>query len=531
MSEIPAELVDSLSGRYELIGAIGRGGMATVFGARDLKHNRDVAIKVLKPELSANLGAERFLREIEIAAQLQHPHILMLIDSGQAGDTFYYVMPLVDGGTLRTTIERSRSTIKEATSIVDKVADALNYAHKKGVVHRDIKPENILFSHGHPVVGDFGIAKALSTAGATAITRTGFPLGTLGYMSPEQAAGSADLGPASDVYSLACVAYEMLVGAVPGVWLSESESEEGRFRDVPAEHRAALDEFPQHVEPALARGLARRTSDRFGDPTDFVAALEGTPVGRPVKASPRKKYSEDQVGEIVRHAAESQFANPTTDGNLTVGAIEAIAADVGLSPERVHDAILQLDTKSDAPALSGGLFSSPLPINLETTIRGEVPETDLAALLDEIRQTLKDAGRVNEARGKSLSWTSSPLYDMPNGVGITHIAAVPKRGETKITISERTRAHNIGATVVSFIGGGSISVLMVILGEASSISPSSGLGAAMMAITIGAIPTWLVAGRFHLRRVLKTRRKKLEKLLARLSRISRDAVEDDSKSV
>ena len=144
MSEIPQELVDGLSGRYELRGVVGRGGMATVYGATDLKHKREVAIKVLRPELSANLGAERFLREIEIAAQLQHPHILMLIDSGQAVDTFYYVMPFVDGGSLRGQIDQGRSGLEDATPIIEKVADALCYAHQQDVVHRDIKPENIL---------------------------------------------------------------------------------------------------------------------------------------------------------------------------------------------------------------------------------------------------------------------------------------------------------------------------------------------------------------------------------------------------
>jgi serine/threonine-protein kinase len=195
-AEIPGDLAAALIDRYALRRVLGRGGMATVYLAGDKKHYRSVALKVLLPGLAAYLGAERFLKEIQIAARLSHPHILPLHDSGEAGGFLYYVMPYVEGGSLRQQLEgppRRALTQEQALAIAEPVADALTYAHRMGVLHRDIKPENILFQQGHPIVADFGIAKAVSTAGGANLTRTGFPVGTPGYMSPEQAAGLTEL--------------------------------------------------------------------------------------------------------------------------------------------------------------------------------------------------------------------------------------------------------------------------------------------------------------------------------------------------
>ena len=215
-AEIPADLASALADRYTLRRVLGRGGMATVYLAADKKHYRDVALKVLLPGLAAYLGPERFLKEIQIAARLAHPHILALHDSGEAGGFLYYVMPYIEGGSLRQQLEgppRRALSQQQAFAIAEPVADALTYAHRMGVLHRDIKPENILFLQGHPIVADFGIAKAVSTAGGANLTRTGFPVGTPGYMSPEQAAGLTDLDERTDVYSLAVVVYEILPGA------------------------------------------------------------------------------------------------------------------------------------------------------------------------------------------------------------------------------------------------------------------------------------------------------------------------------
>ena len=182
--DLPAELQAALAPRFELLRVLGRGGMATVYLAEDHKHQRDVALKVLRPDLAASIGSERFLKEIQIAARLTHPNILALHDSGEASGFLYYVMPYIDGLSLRQRLEQERRLQpQEALAVVRPVADALGYAHRMGVFHRDIKPENILFSQGHPIVADFGIAKAISTAGGVNLTRTGFPLGTPGYMS------------------------------------------------------------------------------------------------------------------------------------------------------------------------------------------------------------------------------------------------------------------------------------------------------------------------------------------------------------
>ena len=207
----------ALVGRYRIERELGEGGMATVYLAEDLKHRRQVAVKVLKPQLSRLLGTERFLREIEVAANLRHPHILPLFESGDAEGLLYYVMPLVAGESLRSRLDRERQLpIDEALQITREVADALTYAHDKGVIHRDVKPSNILLEGGHAVLTDFGIAQAVGDVGdRTRLTHTGTSLGTTGYMSPEQLSGDGALDGRSDQYSLGCVLYEVLAGRPP----------------------------------------------------------------------------------------------------------------------------------------------------------------------------------------------------------------------------------------------------------------------------------------------------------------------------
>ncbi len=209
-------LSTALADRYHIERELGQGGMATVYLAEDLKHHRKVAIKVLRPELAAALGADRFLREIETTASLRHPHILPLFDSGRGGGFLYYVMPLVDGESLRARLDREKQLpIDDALQVAREVADALSYAHAHGVIHRDIKPENILLESGHAVVADFGIARAINAAAGDKLTETGMAIGTVQYMSPEQAAGQRDLDGRSDLYALGCVLYEMLAGQAP----------------------------------------------------------------------------------------------------------------------------------------------------------------------------------------------------------------------------------------------------------------------------------------------------------------------------
>ncbi|HYS21078.1 MAG TPA: serine/threonine-protein kinase, partial [Gemmatimonadales bacterium] len=217
-SPLLATLADRLRDRYGLQRELGRGGMATVFLAEDLKHQRLVAIKVLHPDVAEAIGLERFQREIQIAAKLQHPHILPLYDSGNAGGYLYYAMPFVEGESLRDLLDREKQlSLEDTIRITTEVASALGYAHSHGVVHRDIKPENILLSGGTAVVADFGIARALGggTGAAQQLTQAGTVIGTPAYMSPEQGMGNQDIDGRSDQYSLACVVYEMLVGVPP----------------------------------------------------------------------------------------------------------------------------------------------------------------------------------------------------------------------------------------------------------------------------------------------------------------------------
>jgi serine/threonine protein kinase/Tol biopolymer transport system component len=268
-----AAFADALGDRYVLERELGRGGMATVYLARDLKHDRAVALKVLRAELSAILGAERFLREIRLTAGLQHPHILPLLDSGEAGGLLYYVMPYVEGESLRQRLEREgQLPAAEAVRLTAEVAEALDYAHEQGIIHRDIKPENILLSRGHALVADFGIALAVSHAGKDRLTETGLSLGTPAYMSPEQATANPKLDGRSDQYSLACVAYEMLAGEPPYTGPTAQAIIAKRFSE-PVPHLSTVREVPPSLDQAVTRALARAPADRFASTTAFAGAL------------------------------------------------------------------------------------------------------------------------------------------------------------------------------------------------------------------------------------------------------------------
>ncbi len=264
----------ALTDRYAVQRELGAGGMATVYLAEDLKLERHVAVKVVRPELAAVLGKERFLREVKITAKLQHPHILGLHDSGEADGFLYYVMPYVEGESLRERLNREKQLpIEDALQIAREVADALSYAHSHDVLHRDIKPENILLESRHAVVADFGIARAISAAGGDRLTETGLAIGTPSYMSPEQAAGSSELDGRSDLYSLGCVFFEMLAGQPPftGPTL-ESVVHQHLTAEAPAitNVRPAV---PGQVAATLARALAKTPADRFSPVGRFAEAL------------------------------------------------------------------------------------------------------------------------------------------------------------------------------------------------------------------------------------------------------------------
>ena len=318
--------IDALNGaladRYSVEREIGQGGMATVYLATDVRHHRKVALKVLHPELSAVIGSERFLKEIEVTANLQHPHILPLFDSGEAGEQLFYVMPFVEGETLRSRLDRERQLpIDEAVAIAREVADALEYAHGRGVVHRDIKPENILLQRGHALVADFGIALAVQHAGGQRMTQTGLSLGTPQYMSPEQAMGEKQLDPRSDIYSLAAVTYEMLAGEPP----FGGATVQAIVAKVIAAEPERITTTRRNVSAAMAaavhRGLEKVPADRFQSAAAYSAALVGRDAAATSAAS-----ANGVAPAAIAAPARSMFTS-----RAVLGSIAAAAAAVALA--------------------------------------------------------------------------------------------------------------------------------------------------------------------------------------------------------
>ncbi len=508
MTKVPETLKKSLAGHYDLEREIGRGGMATVYLANDVKHGRNVAVKVLRPDLAASLGTDRFLREIEIAARLQHPHVLMLIDSGEKDGFLYYVMPFVDGESLRDRLVREkRLDHTVAIRLVKQVADALGYAHRNGVVHRDIKPENILFSQGHPIVADFGIAKAVSTAGPEHLTRTGFPIGTPGYMSPEQAAGRTDLDAKTDVYSLAAVFYEMVIGEPPGIWVTDDCVELLRLVDAPPNHRARLDSMPGAVEQALVRALALRPRHRFETPGEFADALD---------SSGSRRYRPTEAKEILQRAADREAAAPLTEpGALSLGGVARIAAEVGIPAREVREAASALERPPIQPTASRFL-GAPTTIAFERIVDAELPEADFPLLVEEIRITLRNIGTINTF-GRSLTWqnTKTPLGEGRD----VHVVVTVRAGQTRIRVEEKL-GKLAGGLFGGIMGGGGgggggavFGALMAIAGPPAAIIAAASI----------------VGGAYTLARAIfmgisKKKTRELHGLADRLAELARDVL-------
>src|SRR5437762_2944110 len=273
MTDLRTQLQEGLSASYTLERELGRGGIATVFLAQDLKPGRPVALKVLHPELAASLGPDRFLREIKLAARLQHPHILTVLDSGEAGGRLWFTMPFVEGESLRDRLRRERQlSLEAALQIAREAARALDYAHQHGIVHRDIKPENILLTRdGSTLVADFGIARALESD--EKLTQTGMVIGTPAYMSPEQASGDKAIDARTDIYSLGAVLYEMLAGEAPYTGPTAQAVIAKRLMDPVPSVRRVRPNVPEGVDQAIQRSLAPVAADRYASAGDFARAL------------------------------------------------------------------------------------------------------------------------------------------------------------------------------------------------------------------------------------------------------------------
>ena len=491
MATAPDALRTALAGRYDLGEMVGRGGMATVFRARDAKHGRTVAIKVLRSDLGEVIGPERFLREIEVAARLMHPHILPLYDSGEAAGVLYYVMPFVADESLRGLLSRVRLVdTAGAVEIVARIAAALDYAHAQGILHRDIKPENILLPGGQAVLADFGIAKAVSSAtDAANLTKTGIALGTPGYMSPEQAAGMLDLDRATDIYSLGVVAYEMLIGGLPRVWVTPDALAVGSFRDAAPDHRQLLDRLPPGMERALVRALALRPEERYATAGDFASAL-ANPETVSLPASPLPVVP---------------AANAYPDAALSTGTSVTAAA---------------------APPPAAGILGAPTRVHVERVVDGIVPAEEFDFLLDEIRTGLGRVGYAATA-GSSLYWTARKPKEPMRGFDLGNlwetmqsedapdilVRIVTRQGQTRIRLEQRLgdAAGGIFGGVWGGGGGGGAAVVL-------------GVGLPLGAPGLGGIPgaVALVGGMYALSRgiyraVVAHRTRLLEELADRLA--------------
>jgi serine/threonine protein kinase/Tol biopolymer transport system component len=361
-------LQSTLGDRYRFEREIGSGGMATVYLARDLRHDRQVAVKVLKPELGAVLGAERFLSEIKVTANLQHPNLLPLFDSGEAGGLLFYVMPFVEGETLRGELDREKQlSVEESVHIAVAVASALQYAHEHGVIHRDLKPENILIQAGQPVIADFGIALAVSKAGGARVTQTGLSLGTPQYMSPEQAAGDRVIDARSDIYSLGAVTYEMLGGEPPHSGSSAQAIIAKLMTSEPRPLYTLRSTVPIHVAAAVEKALAKLPADRFASAKDFAQALTNPHF----TLSTRSGIAAQMAGSS---AAVKKWKRATIAAGVLATLLLAVALWSWLKPQPVRLAIRNVIPLDSTQELNGNLGRVALSPDGSTIVYAGGPE-------------------------------------------------------------------------------------------------------------------------------------------------------------
>jgi serine/threonine-protein kinase len=439
MDEIQEHLEASLADKYAIEGPLGEGGMALVYLARDVKHDRQVAVKVLRPELAASLGAERFLREIAVTAKLQHPHILPLYDSGDAEGLLFYVMPFVEGEALSDLIEREKQlSIDEAIRITKEVAGALGHAHAYGLIHRDIKPENIMMSGGHAIVADFGIAKAVSEAGGHEVTSTGTAIGTPAYMSPEQAAGDPGLDSRTDLYALGCMLYEMLIGQPPFTGPNAQAIMARHTMDQVPPPSIMRQSIMPELEDVIFCAMAKTPADRFRTAQEMIDALTaiesgGAPkvrmtrqtsrISQPMIVEPGWKRAVVPVISTVAVVAVA-FGAWTAFANRESG---PVAIEGGLDPARV--AVLYFEDVSPdgalaylADGITEGLIRQLATVNALDVIsrNGVEPFRDPTMARDSIAGVLEAGSLVSgsvEQVGQNLRVTAR-LIDGTSGADI-----------------------------------------------------------------------------------------------------------------
>jgi tetratricopeptide (TPR) repeat protein len=423
MFDPPARLAAALTQRYRIERELGAGGMATVYLAEDTKHHRQVAVKVLRAEVAANLGAERFLREIEMAAGLQHPHVLPLYDSGGSDDVLFYVMPFVEGQSLRDRLAKGGALpVEDALRIMREVVDALAYSHERGLVHRDIKPENVLLSGQHALVTDFGVAKAVSAAGDTQMTATGMALGTPAYMAPEQATADPNLDHRVDIYALGVMAYEMLAGRPPFLGTNPQQVLAGHLTHQPdplSMHRATV---PPALEAIVMRCLEKNPADRWQTAQDMLRAIDAlatssgsTGVATPVHGTP-----------------PAVTAGPTRRGSRALiggAAIAVVLATAGIAW------FVQVGR---AGTLIGDDVLAENDLVLVSEFTNRHPDTTLAA-------TVTDAMRVELQQSRVVRVMSqAAMWDGLGRMGLGHGAALPDAQVRDLAEREGAKAFIVG---------------------------------------------------------------------------------------
>lgn len=417
-----AQLRAALTGRYEIEREIGQGAFATVFLARDWRHERSVALKVLNTDPSSETGELRFIREIRLLARLQHPNILPLLDSGHVEDLLYYVMPFVSGETLRARISRERQmSVDAAVRIAAESADALSYAHREGVIHRDIKPENILLSGGHAVVADFGIARAIDLSGVRQLTRTGMGgPGTPAYMSPEQLLGDHELDGRSDIYSLGCVLYEMLTGRQP---FAGKEGFVKRFTEPAPLASAIRKDVPQWLDAVVAQSLSRDPRQRYAVAEDFVSALSSAnsqPVTKPLRVKeegPTYALESDSQPSFAKLAVPDAAVRPARPrwrrpGAIAAGTLLAVGLAAGVAfavPREKLATAMALARRRPATLHSDRVIVAPF--SNETGDQHLTPLGSMAA--DWIAQGLAKTGSLHVVDARTVAITSEVVRHIP----------------------------------------------------------------------------------------------------------------------